>query len=155
MSAQRILAALLLLLGASAVAIAAGVYLAGPAQVANGAAGLLGYFGLGGGAVTGLSSADIDNEMRFYAVFWFAYGVAAISVARRLPTSIKTARLLLALFFAGGAGRALSIASVGAPHPVFIALMWIELLAPTALLLLSWCIKPAPITNQEPLNKRR
>lgn len=142
MSAQRIFAAALLVLGASAVAIGTGVFLAGPATVANAIAGALGAIGLSSEEITGLSSPDADNEMRFSSVLWIAYGVVAVRAARALPASLNVARLLLALFFAGGAGRALSMASVGAPHPLFVMLKWIELLAPPALLLLSSRVKP-------------
>ncbi len=142
MMAQRILAAALLALGASAVAIGAGIFLTGPTAVANAIVGALAPLGLGGGEVAGLSAPDADNEMRFYAVLWIAYGVVAVRAARALPASLNVARVLLALFFAGGAGRALSMSSVGAPHPLFIILMWIELLAPPALLLLSCRMKP-------------
>jgi hypothetical protein len=140
MIAQKSLAAALAALGASAVAIGTGIFLMGPAAVANAIAAALRPLGLGG-EVGGLSTPDADNEMRFYSVLWIAYGVIAIRVARSLPASLKTAQLLLALFFAGGAGRALSMASVVAPHPLFVFLMWIELLASPALLLLSWRVK--------------
>ena len=140
MIAQRLLAAGIFGLGAAAVGIGTGIFLLRPAAIADFSAALL---GLARGAGEALSPPDADNEMRFYAVFWIAFGVIAIRAARTLPASLGTARILAALFFAGGAGRAMSTASLGAPHPLFVALMWIELLAAPALLLLSWRIKPA------------
>ena len=140
MIAQRILAAGLFGLGGSAVAIGAGIFLLGPSAVANFCALILGLEGNAGGA---LAIPDADNEMRFYAVLWIAFGVIAVRAARALPGALGAARLLLALFFAGGAGRALSTATAGAPHQLFVVLMWIELLASPALLLLSLTLKPA------------
>jgi hypothetical protein len=68
---------------------------------------------------------------------WVGYGALAIRTARRLPADLAAARILLAIVFAGGVGRALSLFAVGAPHPLFSVLMWIELFLPPALLLLS------------------
>ena len=139
MLAQRLLAAGMFALGASAVGIGTGIFLLGPAAVADFCSALLGF---ADGADANLVSPNADNELRFYAVLWIAYGIIAIRAARALPQSLAVARLLLALFFAGGAGRALSMTTAGAPHPLFVLLMWIELLASPALLLLSLNVKP-------------
>ncbi|MEK7266186.1 MAG: DUF4345 domain-containing protein [Pseudomonadota bacterium] len=138
MIAQRLFAAGLLALGAAAVVIGTGIFLLGPAHVAN----LISFvLYTTGGAGDALGAPDTDNEIRFYSVLWIAFGVIAIRAARVLPQSLGLARLLLAIFFAGGAGRALSLSSVGAPHPLFVLLMWTELLASPALLLLSLQMK--------------
>lgn len=139
MLAQRLLAAGMFGLGASAVGIGTGIFLLGPAAVADFCAALLGFTD---GADASLASPNADNELRFYAVLWIAFGIIAIRAARAFPQLLNVARLLLALFFAGGAGRALSMTTIGAPHPLFVLLMWIELLASPALLLLSLNVKP-------------
>ena len=54
-------------------------------------------------------------------------------VARGLPARLDWTPWLAGVFFAGGVGRAISLASVGAPHPFFLALMAIELAAPPVL----------------------
>lgn len=69
----------------------------------------------------------MDRELRFYAPFWGTYGVLLLAAARDLPHWMKYVPALSAVFFAGGAGRALSLATVGAPHPVFTLLMAIDL----------------------------
>lgn len=140
MIARRLFAAAMAGLGGSAVAIGAGIYLLGPSAVAE---ICVTAFGLKHDSFYSLATPDADSELRFYSVLWIAFGVIAVRAARTLPASLGTARLLLALFFAGGAGRALSMATTGVPHPLFIILMWIELLAPPALYLLSLRIKPA------------
>jgi hypothetical protein len=137
MLAQRLFAAGIVAIGAAAILIGTGIYLFGASTVAHFSAGLLGHIGGTGEAVDGFAGPDADNELRFYSVLWIAYGVIAVPAALELPRSLRLARLLLALFFAGGAGRALSISAMGAPHGLFVVLMWIELLAPPALLLLS------------------
>ncbi|MEZ5893467.1 MAG: DUF4345 domain-containing protein [Parvularculaceae bacterium] len=140
MLAQRLYAGGLIGLGAAAVGIGTGIFLAGPAAVAEFCASAI---GLPPGAGDALAAPNADNEMRFYAVLWVAFGVIAIRAARSLPASLAASHLLLGLFFAGGAGRALSMSTMGAPHPLFIILMWIELLASPALYLLSLQIKRA------------
>lgn len=75
-------------------------------------------------------SPTMDSEMRFYAVFWFSYGLILIWVARGLSQRIQFVPVLAALFFAGGVGRVLSQLIVGLPHPAFTVLMAFELILP-------------------------
>ncbi len=127
---------LLVLLGVSAIGIALGDILAGPSATAGFFEGL--FVALTGSPAppTGAWPATMDNEMRFYAVFWRAYGAVLIQVARDFAARGHLTPWLAGLFFAGGVGRAVSYASVGAPHPFFTALMAIELLTPPLLVLL-------------------
>lgn len=74
--------------------------------------------------------ADSDNELRFYSVFWFAYGACLIFVSRDVIANAKQISWLLTLFFIGGVGRAISIVQVGFPSPLFVVLMAIELTLP-------------------------
>lgn len=78
-------------------------------------------------------SPTVDSELRFYAVFWFSYGVLLIWVARGVLQRLQLVPILAAIFFAAGVGRVLSLLLVGAPHPLFTVLMGIELTYPIIL----------------------
>jgi hypothetical protein len=88
--------------------------------------------------IEGLAGPNIDSEMRFYSVLWVAYGATALWVARALPRRVVQLRLMLVVFMLGGVGRAISHLVVGAPHPLFAALMWAEIILPPALIGLSY-----------------
>ncbi|HEY0435888.1 MAG TPA: DUF4345 domain-containing protein [Phenylobacterium sp.] len=133
---------LLIVLGASAVVIAAMDILMGPQATAGVFEGA--YSAIAGGPRGGEPwPATMDNEMRFYAAMWGAYGLAAIWAARDLGRRLNLVPWLAGAFFAGGAGRALSLTSVGPPHPFFVLLMWIELTAPPLMILLWLLTRPA------------
>ena len=89
------------------------------------------------GPVTDLGSPNVDSELRFYAVFFVVFGILMVQSARHLERYSARIPFLLALFFAGGAARAISFFMVGPPHALFILLMGIELIAPP-LLWLAW-----------------
>jgi hypothetical protein len=78
----------------------------------------------------------MDSELRFYAVFWGAYGTATLAAAAELPKNLPQVPPLAGIFFAGGLGRLLSRLSAGPPRPFFTCLMIIELLLPVILLVL-------------------
>jgi Domain of unknown function (DUF4345) len=75
----------------------------------------------------------MDSELRFYAVLWGAYGIVTIRTARGLPQGLNRVPWLALVFLLGGIGRALSLFSVGTPHPFFTTLMVIEIALPIAL----------------------
>ena len=134
---------LLIGLGVSAVLIAAMDVLMGAQATAGVFEGA--YRALAGGPAGGeLWPPTMDNEMRFYAAMWGAYGLAAIWTARDLSARLGLVPWLAGVFFVGGAGRALSLAGVGPPHPFFVLLMWIELATPPLLLALWWAARPKP-----------
>ena len=89
------------------------------------------------GPMTDLGQPDDDSELRFYSVFFVAYGVIMVPTARDLEQHGRRVPILLALFFAGGLARLLSYFTVGPPHALFMLLMVIELLLPP-LLYLAW-----------------
>jgi hypothetical protein len=139
----RFLALALFLLGLSALAIGTGNFAFGPARIAAMVAGML----------VPLApetfcqalapwTADGDNEMRFYAVFWIAYGIALLFIARDTERFRIWVPLLLGLFFLGGVGRAISVVQLGWPHPLFAMLMAIELALPVVLLILHVMVRP-------------
>ena len=88
--------------------------------------------------LTGLGGPDVDSEMRFYAVLWMAYGGTALWVARAITERMRLLRLMLVIFWFGGVGRLVSYFAAGAPHPLFMLLMWIEITLPAVLLGLSY-----------------
>jgi len=127
---------LLAVLGASAIGIALSDILLGPTATVAFFEGLFASLTGDHAAATGPWPATMDNEMRFYAAFWGAYGATLILVARDFATRGHLTPWLAGLFFAGGVGRVISYAVAGPPHPFFTALMAVELLTPPLLVLL-------------------
>ncbi len=134
---------LLCVLGASAIGIALSDILLGPTATVAFFEGLFGNLTGAHAAPTGPWPATMDSEMRFYAVFWGAYGVALIQVARDFAKRGHLTPWLAGLFLAGGAGRVISYAVAGPPHPFFTALMAIELATPALLFILWRGVRPA------------
>ncbi len=75
-------------------------------------------------------STTIDSELRFYSVFWIAFGVITTRAGLSLPKDIRLVPILLTLFFIGGLGRVLSVINEGVPHDLMIFLMAVELIIP-------------------------
>lgn len=142
-----VLRVLLMLLGIAAVAIALSIVFAGPAATAH--ASSLAYAAAMGAKPPAAVPwpPTMDSELRFYAPFWGTYGIILLLVARALPRRLALVPWLAVLFFAGGVGRAISYAAVGAPDPVFTLLMGIELVLPAVFLAL-W--GAARLTRQAP-----
>jgi hypothetical protein len=115
----RALSALLLVAGA--VPIVTGVF-----TVLTGAGGIPGE---------NETSASVESELRFFAVFWIAYGATVIWTAPRAARETTLVRALMAVLFLGGIARAIAWAAEGHPHGLFIVLMAIELLLPPAIVL--------------------
>ena len=130
---------LLAILGVSAILICLSIFFLGAAFTAAGAEGLYDAL-VRPYPATGAWPPTMDGELRFYAPFWGAYGVLLLAAARDLVRWMKYVPALAAVFFAGGVGRALSLATVGAPHPVFTLLMAIELILPPVFVLLWYAI---------------
>ena len=83
-------------------------------------------------AIPGVSAveASIDNELRFFAVYWLAYGVFSFWVTRNLSERYNFLPSIAVVFFLSGVARLLSIIFVGDPIFMFIPVMFIELLLP-------------------------
>ncbi|MFO1083291.1 MAG: DUF4345 domain-containing protein [Reyranellaceae bacterium] len=81
-------------------------------------------------------NATMDSEDRFYATLFVGFGVALVWCSRSLATRAWPLGWLLAIFFAGGVSRLVSLWQVGLPHPLFQVLTVVELVLPVALWLL-------------------
>lgn len=80
-----------------------------------------------GGATT---NATMDSEDRFYATLFLGFGLAVIWCARDLESREKPLGALLAVFFAGGIARIVSLIAVGSPGALFLVLGALELTLP-------------------------
>lgn len=132
---------LLAVLGAAAVAIGLSIVLLGAQATAEVAERQFDLLSGAAHPLTGPWPATMDSELRFYAPFWVAYGLLLLDAARDLRARLAHVPWLAAVFFAGGVGRALSLAAVGPPHPAFSLLMATELVLPPILLALWWRVR--------------
>ena len=87
------------------------------------------------GPLTDLGQPNDDSELRFYSIFFVAYGILLVQTAGNLSRHGHRVPILLGLFFAGGTVRLLSLLTVGQPHALFILLLVIELILPPMLYL--------------------
>lgn len=87
------------------------------------------HFVLGIGSVPGElhASATVDSRERFYGAIFMGYGVAWLWTARQATMSRDLILALSGIFFLGGVGRLLSIATEGYPHWFQSVLTIIEL----------------------------
>jgi hypothetical protein len=69
-----------------------------------------------------------DNEARFLAAFWVAFGAVAIWVVPRVERETLVVRALGGALILGGLARVVSIADVGEPDSFQYVLMAIELI---------------------------
>lgn len=113
-TSQRLLQALLTVVGL--VAVATGLF-----AVLTGAAGMPGE---------NEASASVESELRFFAAFWFAYGVVALRTAPRVGVETTVVRALALALFVAGMARAAAWIAVGRPHALFVGLMIVELIGP-------------------------
>ena len=82
-----------------------------------------------------LADPVLDSQNRFYGVAFSVYGVLLFLAASDLERYGPVLKVLLWVFFAGGLARLVSIALVGWPPPLVLALTVLELLPPPLLLL--------------------
>ncbi len=81
------------------------------------------------GATIG-AQAQIDNELRFFSMFWVAYGGFCFWVARNIGERINYIPFIAAVFFLGGIGRLFSMIMVGSPGNFLIGAMVLEFVLP-------------------------
>ncbi|HEX2030494.1 MAG TPA: DUF4345 domain-containing protein [Actinomycetota bacterium] len=87
---------------------------------------------LGAGAV----SANLDNELRFYAAWYVGAGLLLLRSVPRVEAATTWIRGVAAVLLLAASGRLLSLLTVGRPHPGQIALMLVEFAIP--LILVPW-----------------
>jgi Domain of unknown function (DUF4345) len=78
----------------------------------------------------GPANASVESELRFYAAFYVAYGLAALRVAPRADSDAAAVRGLAGALFLAGLARAGGWLAAGRPHPVQRVLLGIELAGP-------------------------
>jgi Domain of unknown function (DUF4345) len=101
--------------------------------ISAGAAGvLLGPRILGSGIVT---AADLDSHFRYLSGLLLAIGMGFASTVPRIEAHAGRFRLLACLVVVGGIGRLWSLLSIGAPSPVMVAALAMELLVTPGLAL--------------------
>lgn len=132
--AMLILRASLFVLGVAAIGIGLSMLLLGSEATGQFFAARINFFLSDPQELTGMSSPNVDSELRFYAVFWVAYGFFVLRTANNLTNNLHFVPLLAGLFFVGGLGRVLSLVAVGQPHPLIIVLMVAELAMPLLLI---------------------
>ena len=79
------------------------------------------------------AGAEMESELRYYAGFYVAYGVAALHTARRAEREPAAVRALAGALFLSGLARAGAWRAAGKPHPLQRALLAIELTVPPVL----------------------
>jgi hypothetical protein len=74
----------------------------------------------------------VESELRFYAAFYVAYGLAALRVAPCADRDTTTVRALAGALLLAGLGRVGGWLAAGRPDRLQVALLVIELGAPPA-----------------------
>lgn len=96
------------------------------------------FQGIAGIPESGLiTQASVDNELRFMAVFWVAFGVYCLMLSRNIYENKKNIVFVAVVFLCSGVARLLSFVTVGQPIELFIGAMAVELVLPVVLFGLS------------------
>lgn len=82
------------------------------------------------------SNPSVESELRFYAAYYVAYGVALLHVAPRADREPAAVRALAGALFLAGLARAGGWLAAGRPHPFQRGLLAVELGAPP--LIVAW-----------------
>lgn len=82
--------------------------------------------------------ATVDNELRFFSVFWLAYGAFCFWVAKNIQAQYKFIPFIALAFFIGGVGRLISILSVGLPASILIPATILEFVIPIVICGIYW-----------------
>jgi hypothetical protein len=98
---------------------------------------------------TGVAETTVDNELRFFSVFWLAYGAFCFWVARNIQTQYKFIPFIALTFFIGGLGRLISMLSVGPPASILIPAMILEFVIPLFIYGIYWKLYVKNITQTQ------
>jgi hypothetical protein len=82
---------------------------------------------------TAAVEASVDNELRFFSVFWLAYGAFCFWVARDVEARQPFIPYIAVCFFLGGVARLSSFLWVGSPGSALLAAMVLEFILPMAI----------------------
>ena len=93
------------------------------------------------------ANASIESELRFYAAFYVAYGLALLRTAPRADADDGAVRALAGALFLAGLARAGGWLAAGPPHRLQRALLALELAIPPTMVV--WqsrvrCMPPGP-----------
>ncbi|MDD3444144.1 MAG: DUF4345 domain-containing protein [Zavarzinia sp.] len=83
-----------------------------------------------------LSDPVLDSQVRFFGAIWLGYGLSLWLAAGEMDKRPGGFRLLMAILFLSGIGRAVSALSVGLPSAPLVGGMALELVGVP--LLLAW-----------------
>lgn len=91
--------------------------------------------------------ATVDNELRFFSVYWVAFGVFCFWVARNLSSQVFFVPFIALFFLLGGVGRLVSTLTIGAPAFVLVPAMVLEFVLPVVIYWLYWKHRKMNITK--------
>lgn len=77
-----------------------------------------------------ISQASVDNELRFMAVFWVAFGVYCFTLSKNVLDNKRSILYIAIVFLCSGLARLLSYLTVGEPIGLFVGAMALELSLP-------------------------
>ena len=76
----------------------------------------------------GAATPSMDNQLRFYAIWFILPFPLAIWLARNLRQAMPIAQILFGTMFLAGLARLYSITEVGYPEPAMIGAMAVEII---------------------------
>lgn len=134
---ERLLQLLLVALGLSTIVVGLSFVVIGPFATTQILANLLSPL-IGTTPIpTAFQDPSVNTELAFLATFWMAYGVYTLNAARQPNTMAPV--IAAGLFALAGLARIPSLIFAETPiHPLFRALMGIELAVPLLLLSFWW-----------------
>ena len=83
----------------------------------------------------GPSNASTESELRYYAVFYVAFGAYLWALAPHVATRGRELRWAAAVLFCGGLARVVGVLIDGWPEADYVVLMVVELTLPWVLVL--------------------